>query len=106
MVAERETMAGGDGESASAESGRRPYEPPAIRWLGTLDDLTDATGGISYDGYFFSSDRNLKEDVAPVDPRAVLYGATALPVEPWRYRGSHAPRLGPMAQHFAAAFGL
>jgi hypothetical protein len=54
------------------------------------------------------SDRNLKQDVAPVDGRAVLAKVAAMPVSTWRYRTevSGARHLGPMAQDFHAAFGL
>jgi hypothetical protein len=54
------------------------------------------------------SDRDAKEGFAAVDPEAVLARLAALPLETWRYRGE-APgvrHLGPMAQDFAAAFGL
>jgi hypothetical protein len=54
------------------------------------------------------SDRNLKKDFAPVDPRTVLDQLTALPVQRWRYlnEDERIRHLGPMAQDFKAAFGL
>jgi hypothetical protein len=54
------------------------------------------------------SDRNAKADFAPVDGRAVLAGVAALPIRTWRYRGDDpgVRHLGPMAQDFAAAFGV
>jgi hypothetical protein len=54
------------------------------------------------------SDRNLKKDFAPVDPRTVLDQLTALPVQRWRYlnEDERTRHLGPMAQDFKAAFGL
>jgi hypothetical protein len=51
-------------------------------------------------------DRNLKEGFAPVDPRAILARVATLPIETWSYKGEAARHLGPMAQDFAAAFGL
>jgi hypothetical protein len=54
------------------------------------------------------SDRNRKRDIAPVDSGNVLERVLALPLATWRFRadalgGRH---LGPMAQDFAALFGL
>ncbi|MCB9568324.1 MAG: tail fiber domain-containing protein [Myxococcales bacterium] len=54
------------------------------------------------------SDRNLKSDLREVDPAAVLAKVVALPISTWRYTKDSAEvrHLGPMAQDFAAAFGL
>ncbi|MBI5385933.1 MAG: tail fiber domain-containing protein [Verrucomicrobia bacterium] len=53
------------------------------------------------------SDRNVKQDFAPVDPRAVLERIAALPVQTWSYTNSTSVRhIGPVAQDFRAAFGL
>jgi hypothetical protein len=52
------------------------------------------------------SDRNAKEGFEAVDPRAVLAAVARLPIERWSYRGEPVRHLGPMAQDFAAAFGL
>ncbi len=54
------------------------------------------------------SDRDAKRDIEPVDRGEVLRALRGLPLSTWRYRadpdgGLH---LGPMAQDFAAAFGL
>jgi hypothetical protein len=54
------------------------------------------------------SDRNAKEDFAPIAPGEVLAKVAALPITQWKYKaeaggGKH---LGPMAQDFHAAFGL
>jgi hypothetical protein len=54
------------------------------------------------------SDRALKTDVAPADGQAVLARLAALPIATWRYQWD-APdvrHIGPMAQDFAAAFGV
>ncbi len=53
------------------------------------------------------SSRDIKDDVQPVRPSDVLDRLAALPISTWRYK--HAPEsvhMGPMAQDFAAAFGL
>jgi hypothetical protein len=54
------------------------------------------------------SDRNAKENFAPVDPLAVLEKVAALPLTSWNYKSQDASirHLGPMAQDFKAAFGL
>jgi hypothetical protein len=54
------------------------------------------------------SDRNLKRDVAPIDPAAVLAKLHRLPIWTWRYTDEPpgVRHLGPMAQDFYASFGL
>ncbi len=54
------------------------------------------------------SDRGAKERFAPVDPDAILARVARLPIETWNYRGQDPPirHIGPMAQDFAAAFGV
>ncbi|MCB9567349.1 MAG: tail fiber domain-containing protein [Myxococcales bacterium] len=54
------------------------------------------------------SDRNIKADFQAIDPAAVLAKVVALPITNWHYKSDPASvrHLGPMAQDFAAAFGL
>jgi hypothetical protein len=54
------------------------------------------------------SDRNAKENFEPVNARAVLDEVVALPVSRWNYRAqtNGVRHIGPMAQHFHAAFGV
>ncbi|MFO1312308.1 MAG: tail fiber domain-containing protein [Burkholderiales bacterium] len=53
------------------------------------------------------SSRTFKEDFAAVDGTSVLAKVLAMPVTTWRYRGSNEGRhMGPIAEDFAAAFGL
>ena len=54
------------------------------------------------------SDRNVKENFKPVDPRAVLEKLTRLPVTEWNLlsQPSRIRHIGPMAQDFKAAFGV
>ncbi len=54
------------------------------------------------------SDRNAKENISPVDGRAVLEKVAALPLNEWNYKSQDATErhLGPMAQDFHATFGL
>ena len=54
-----------------------------------------------------TSDRNAKENFAPVSPREVLDKVAALPISRWNYKADKASdHLGPMAQDFYAAFGV
>ncbi len=66
------------------------------------------SGGLRVNGTFVSaSDRNLKENFRPVNPREVLAKVTALPLSEWNYKDDPASRhVGPMAQDFHAAFGV
>lgn len=54
------------------------------------------------------SDRNLKENVAAVDNNAILDKVAQLPIREWNYKQQDASirHIGPMAQDFAAAFGV
>jgi hypothetical protein len=54
------------------------------------------------------SDRNLKRDIEPVDPRAVLAAVAEMPVSTWSYKSDDPSvrHMGPMAQDLYAAFGL
>lgn len=66
------------------------------------------SSGLRVNGAFVSaSDRALKENFEPVDPRAVLEKVATLPLNKWNYRQDPGARhLGPMAQDFHAAFGV
>jgi hypothetical protein len=50
------------------------------------------------------SDQNLKENLAPVDSKAVLEKVAALPIAEWNYKGYGQRNIGPMAQDFHALF--
>ncbi len=54
------------------------------------------------------SDRNVKENFKPVDPRSVLEKVSRLPVTEWNLISQPARilHIGPMAQDFQAAFGV
>jgi hypothetical protein len=54
-----------------------------------------------------ASDRNLKQDFAPVDPLELLAKVTSMPVQSWSYKSSPQEKhVGPVAQDFHVAFGL
>ena len=64
-------------------------------------------GGVSATAFVSTSDRNAKENFAPVSPLDVLNRVTALPIETWNFKDLHDGRhMGPMAQDFYAAFHL
>ena len=55
-----------------------------------------------------SSDRNLKENIVPIDSRSVLERVTQMPISQWSMKADTAghKHIGPMAQDFYAAFAL
>jgi hypothetical protein len=55
-----------------------------------------------------ASDKNLKENITPVDPSAMLERVAAMPISAWNYKveGKDVQHIGPMAQDFKNAFGL
>ncbi len=70
--------------------------------------MTLGSSGLTVNGTFVSSsDRNVKENFAPVNSRTVLAQVIALPLSEWNYKQDNAIRhLGPMAQDFYAAFNV
>ncbi len=54
-----------------------------------------------------ASDRNVKTDIVPVDPREVLMRVSELPISTWRYKSNTDElHMGPMGQDFWGVFGL
>ena len=79
---------------------RKPYARPRLTEHGRMPAMTLA------DASSVTSDRNVKERFDAVNSRAVLAAVARLPIERWSYMGEPVRHLGPMAQDFAAAFGL
>ena len=54
------------------------------------------------------SDRNVKANITAIDSGSILERVAALPVQEWNYTSQDASirHIGPMAQDFAAAFGV
>ncbi len=77
-----------------------------------LASNSDASAGVSLaagSGTWASlSDRNAKENIAPIDGKSVLEKVAALPIAIWNYKTQNngVKHVGPMAQDFRAAFGL
>jgi len=64
-------------------------------------------GGVSATAFTSTSDRNAKENFAPVSSSEVLERVASLPITTWNFKEAPGARhMGPMAQDFYAAFGL
>ncbi len=78
-------------------------------WIYTNSEYSSgvyvAPGGGSWHSL---SDRNMKENIHPVDPMEVLNKLAQMPVSTWNYKTQEDAirHMGPMAQDFYAAFGL
>lgn len=65
------------------------------------------SGGVSATVFVTTSDRNAKQNFAPVSPTQVLEKVTSLPIQTWSFKEMpNVPHMGPTAQDFHAAFGL
>jgi hypothetical protein len=74
---------------------------------GVNEMIINSGGNVTIAGLLTqNSDRTTKTDINPVDPEAVLAKVAELPIATWRKIGDTGTHLGPMAQDFAAAFGL
>ena len=64
--------------------------------------------GIDFGVGLAPSDRNLKENIAPIDGREVLTRLAGIPVSSWNYKnqGPSIRHIGPMAQDFQSAFNV
>ena len=64
--------------------------------------------GIDFGVGLAPSDRNLKENIAPIDGKEVLTRLAGIPVSSWNYKnqGPSIRHIGPMAQDFKAAFSV
>lgn len=91
------------------------WATPLLHVHGTVAEITTGGGGNSPDTgggnsalVAVPSDRALKERVVPVDQRAILQRVAELPIASWNYTAQPPSirHIGPMAQDFAAAFGV
>ncbi len=74
----------------------------------TTQRLLANSSGVTVNGTFNnSSDRNAKQDFAPVNAAEILDKVTRLPLSEWSYKDDPATRhIGPVAQDFRAAFNI
>ena len=65
------------------------------------------TGGTTFGTWNNQSDRNAKQDFAPVNPSEILEKVVQLPISEWSYKADPTTRhIGPMAQDFHSAFNI
>jgi hypothetical protein len=64
-------------------------------------------GTVTADNYFLSSDRNLKDNIEPLNGRDVLSKVMELPISSWSFKDDSDKQrhIGPMAQDFQKIFG-
>ena len=77
--------------------------------VGTVGDTSNGNGAhVTAGGVWTNgSSRQFKTAVQPIDPLAMLRKVVGLPLNRWRYKNDDdAEHVGPMAEDFAAAFGL
>jgi hypothetical protein len=78
------------------------YTPPMTPRI-----IADTTGVTVYGTFDNSSDRNAKQDFAPVDPARILEKVGQLPISEWSYKEDPKTRhVGPMGQDFYATFNI
>lgn len=75
---------------------------------GSSGGIGGGSGGIGGGGGIGISDRNLKENFSLVNSASILDRVASLPIQEWNYKQQDAAirHIGPMAQDFAAAFGV
>jgi hypothetical protein len=108
-----------DADVASTGANQFIVRAPGGIWLGTTsapsisiatDFLNTSTGAhLTIGGIWTNnSDRASKENIRPVDGREVLARLAGLPVSTWNYKAEKTSisHIGPMAQDFAATFGV
>ncbi len=79
--------------------------------IGTADfssgNLLIVNGSVGATAFNSTSDRNAKQNFAPVDPESMLAKVSALPITTWRFKqDTNILHIGPMAQDFHSAFGV
>ncbi len=89
------------------EQTKQAYSTPELTVHGNVESMTqqEVPGNSAP---IVRSDRNIKEAFAKIDPKIILERVAAMPITSWNYKDQ--PRtvrhIGPMAQDFAAAFGV
>ena len=97
---------------SAAVNGFRARTTGGAQFITAVDPFGNPTAGVyvaSGDSAWQTySDRNLKENIEPVESTEVLERLADLPIATWNYRAQDPSirHMGPMAQDFHAAFGL
>ena len=99
---------GGATSRISAEYGEIILAVGGVNSAPTTVRLDATAAGVTVFGTFNnSSDRNAKQDFAPVSPSQILDKVLQLPVSEWSYKTDSATRhIGPMGQDFYSAFKI
>ena len=99
----------GKEEKANMEKTEKPKKEFKIEIvkIGKLEEKTAGPVPPPYD-CIAPSDLNAKENFAPIDRREILSRLANVSVETWNYKfqSPNIRHIGPMAQDFAAAFGV
>lgn len=100
--------AGGGTSRISVQYGRIELAVGGVASAPLTDRLVADSGGVTVFGTFNNlSDRNAKQDFAPVSSTEILEAVVELPISRWSYKEDAATRhLGPVAQDFHAAFRI
>src|SRR5258708_20002220 len=90
---------------------KKTYNRPDLIEYGTLEELTQSlsSGGLGLALQISQqSDRNVKREFAPVDTANILNRVAQLTITTWSYKAKDQSvrHIGPMAQDFAAMFGV
>ena len=96
-------------KASTQQSDKKPYATPQLTRHGMIEDFTKQSNpGPSGVPITATSDRNLKENFAPVDIHNVLEKLAQVRVSTWNYKSDSRDvrHIGPMAQDFAKAFGV
>jgi hypothetical protein len=90
-----------------AGTGVGVYGMSAKGLAGRFDGNVSISGTLTVGSTTYTSDKNLKADVRPIDRQDLLERVGSLPISSWDYKSDTTRRhIGPMAQDFHAAFGL
>jgi len=102
----------GDGSAANVSStGLNQFIARASGGV-TFFSTADATAGVRLEpgagAWSTLSDRNSKANITAVDSASILERLASIPIQLWNYKAQDASvkHIGPMAQDFAAAFGV
>ena len=98
-------------EEETQKLSRKPYQTQELIIYGSLEKITHGVVLGMFApaaGSAVPSDRNIKEHFTPIDAQDVLTRLATLPIETWNYKtqDSSIRHIGPMAQDFAATFGV
>ena len=97
---------------ATASGNAAPAAIPEGPGTGAMLGSAAITGGLGSMSVWLPllisafSDREMKEDIVPLDHGEVSKKLADLPIYRWRYKGDKTQHMGPMAQDFQKTFGV